>query len=98
MKQRNERLDSELKKKLEEGEKLNEDLQKLEKLNKNLLLERDKQKIRIAKLISRKGKFDTGRKTCKNCHKEYNEKENFNWSCTVHTGDWGGQMWWCCGK
>ena len=55
-------------------------------------------KARITKLISRKGKFDSGLKTCKNCGKEYNEKENFNWSCTQHIGDWGGQMWWCCGK
>ena len=90
MKQKIDRLDADLKKKNAECEGLNEDLQKLEKLNKTLLQERDKQKLRIAKLIARKGKFDTGRKTCKNCGKEYNEKENFNWSCTMHVGDWGG--------
>ena len=32
-------------------------------------------KARITKLISRKGKFDSGLKTCKNCGKDYNEKE-----------------------
>ena len=98
MQQRIDKLDTELKKKVAECEKFTDDLQKYEKLNKNLLQERDKQKLRIVKLISRKGKFDSGLKTCKNCGKEYSEKENFNWSCTVHIGDWGGQMWWCCGK
>ena len=37
-------------------------------------------------------------KTCKNCTKEFNEKENFNWSCRTHQSEWGGEMWWCCGK
>jgi hypothetical protein len=37
-------------------------------------------------------------KTCKQCTNEYNEKENFNWSCRVHQSEWGGEMWWCCGK
>ena len=54
--------------------------------------------MRIQKLIQRKGKFDSGFKTCKNCNKEYNEKENFNWSCRVHTSDYGGELWWCCGR
>ena len=42
MKQKIDRLDAELKKKNAECEKLNEDLQKFEKLNKTLLQERDK--------------------------------------------------------
>ena len=98
MKQKNERLDRDLKARTEELDRLQDELVKLEKQNKALLGERDKQKLRITKLISRKGKFDSGLKTCKNCSKEYNEKENFNWSCKQHRGDWGGQMWWCCGK
>ena len=73
-------------------------MQKIERMNRKMIDERDKMKLRITKLISRKGKFDSGLKTCKNCAKEYNEKENFNWSCKQHRGDWGGQMWWCCGK
>lgn len=55
-------------------------------------------KQRITKLIARKGKFESSNKTCKKCTKEYNEKENFNWSCRTHQSDWGGEMWWCCGK
>lgn len=65
---------------------------------KQLGLEKEKSKLRIQKLIQRKGKFDSGFKTCKNCSKEYTEKENFHWSCRQHQSEYGGEMWWCCGK
>lgn len=39
-----------------------------------------------------------GLRQCKNCCNEYQEKENFNWSCRIHQSEWGGEMWWCCGK
>lgn len=42
--------------------------------------------------------MDQGLRQCKNCCNEYNEKENFNWSCRMHQSEWGGEMWWCCGK
>ena len=36
---------------------------------------------------------------CKNCGREYHTDKNFNWSCRVHrTPEYGGEMWWCCGK
>ena len=64
--------------------------------------ERDKMKIRLVKLKARKGKFiDGGVNICKNCSKEYNEADNFNWSCRTHTNVYQGgevNMWWCCGK
>jgi len=65
-------------------DKMIDRLMLLEKNNRNLLSEKEKMKSRISKLISRKGKFDSGMKTCKICAKEYNEKENFNWSCRTH--------------
>lgn len=37
-------------------------------------------------------------KLCTRCHKEYNEKENYNWSCRTHQSTYGGTMWWCCGR
>ena len=46
----------------------------------------------------KKGKYEGEMKTCKNCGKEFSERENFNWSCRVHRSDWGGEVWWCCGK
>ena len=63
-----------------------------------MVSEREKMKERIKKLRSRKGKFDSSSKICKNCGKDYNEKENFNWSCRTHRGEYSGEMWWCCGK
>lgn len=65
----------------------NENLDKilaLEKTCKQLAMDKEKSKLRIQKLIQRKGKFDSGFKTCKNCGKEFNDKENFNWSCRMH--------------
>ena len=60
--------------------------------------EREKMKLRITKLKNRKGKVDHGIKMCRNCGKEFPEKENFNWSCRTHQYDYSGEMWWCCGK
>jgi len=60
--------------------------------------EKEKMKKNIVRLLARKGKFDNTQKVCKNCQKEFIEKENFNWSCRVHQSEWGGEMWWCCGK
>lgn len=62
------------------------------------MTEREKMKQRITKLKNRKGKVDHGIKMCRNCGKEFHEKENFNWSCRTHQSDYGGEMWWCCGK
>ena len=62
------------------------------------MTEIDKMKQRIIKLKSRKGKIDLGIKMCRNCGKEFHEKENFNWSCRTHQSEHGGEMWWCCGK
>jgi hypothetical protein len=49
-------------------------------------------------MIQRKGKFDSGIKQCKRCGKDYSEKDNFMWSCRIHSSLWGGDMYWCCGK
>ena len=49
--------------------------------NQAIKNEREKMKQRIIKLKSRKGKVDLGIKMCKKCGKEYNEKDNLNWSC-----------------
>ena len=37
---------------------------------------------------------------CKKCGKEYNEKDNLNWSCRQHLSAFSkdGDFWWCCGK
>ena len=73
--------------------------EKVEKKFALLMGERDKMKQRILKLKNRKGKVDQGIKMCKNCGREFHNENNFNWSCRVHrTPEYGGEMWWCCGK
>jgi hypothetical protein len=52
----------------------------------------------MIKMKNRRGKIDLGIKLCKNCTKEYHETDNFNWSCKTHKSEFGGEMWWCCGK
>lgn len=37
-------------------------------------------------------------KMCKKCNKEYKETENFSWKCRTHWSEFGGELWWCCGK
>lgn len=49
-------------------------------------------------MLAKMGKNPNETRLCKNCNKEYKEKENFNWSCRIHSSEWGGEMWWCCGK
>ena len=77
-------MDEKIKKLGFELDRYHDKLLLLEKTNRNLLSEKEKMKARIAELIARKGKFDSGMKTCKICAKEYNEKENYNWSCRTH--------------
>lgn len=75
-----------------------EEYQKLEKQCKQMQLENQKLKNRIVKMTFKKGKNDRDIKICKNCHKEYYEKENFNWSCRTHHYQFNGEFYWCCGK
>ena len=92
------KLESNLKKAVEDIRSHFEARQQQEREIRKLYEERDKQKKRIQKLIARKGNFSSGIKACKNCNNEYRENENFNWSCRTHQSEWGGEMWWCCGK
>merc|ERR1712072_855491 len=70
----------------------------LEKKLKELSEDRDKLKQRLKKYRARRKMFEAEQKTCKHCGREYIESENFNWSCRTHSSDFGGEMWWCCGK
>lgn len=38
------------------------------------------------------------KRRCRNCKKDYTESENYNWSCRLHKSEYGGVMWWCCGR
>ena len=65
--------------------------------------EMDKMRQRINKYRQNiRGNWHLGSKLrqmyCKNCGKEFADADNFNWSCRFHRGEWGGVIWWCCGK
>ena len=89
-------------------EKSESEVSNLTKLTKQQLQEIMKQKERMIKMKNRRGKIDLGIKICKNCTREYNEKDNFNWSCKTHKSEWSGEidavskkekgMYWCCGN
>ena len=92
------RLNTEIKTLTEDLDKQIDELVNSQKQCKMLIVEREKMKQRISKLKNSKGRVDHGIKICRNCGKEFHEKENFNWSCRTHMSDFGGEMWWCCGK
>ena len=78
-------------------EKQKEEYLKLEKAYKTVSLEREKMRQRLVKMKRRRN-VDINQKICKNCQKEYVESENYLWSCRTHRSEYGGEMWWCCGK
>lgn len=84
MKDKINQLEIELKEKKSEHDKLVEESSKLEKINKQMMMEREKMKQRFIKLKNRRFKIDQDQKICKKCGKEYLEKENYNWSCRTH--------------
>lgn len=90
--------------KIKENEELMKDEKdraksKVETLENNCKIlsdEYDKLRKRMKQAKFRYQGEDTER-VCVNCKKLYNEEENFNWSCKVHTSQFG-EFWWCCGK
>ena len=46
----------------------------------------------------RKGRWEAGGKVCRKCGQDYNEANNFNWSCRTHPSEYSGEIYWCCGK
>mmetsp|Transcript_38272 Transcript_38272/g.95852 ORF Transcript_38272/g.95852 Transcript_38272/m.95852 type:complete len:315 (-) Transcript_38272:198-1142(-) len=82
----------------EEKENIRKDRDKIEKKMKEMGEDRDKLKQRLKKYRARRKMFEAEQKTCKNCGRDYLESENFNWSCRTHQSEFGGEMWWCCGK
>ncbi|OMJ86651.1 hypothetical protein SteCoe_11803 [Stentor coeruleus] len=53
------------------------------------------EKLREAQALHRSSKPEL---ICKTCNRTYIELENYNWSCSVHTSEWSGSMYWCCGS
>jgi len=88
---------AELVKMFDEKEIIRKERDKLSKKLKELTEDRDKLKRRMKKYRLRR-LFDHETVMCRNCGKDFMKTENFNWSCRTHTSEFGGEMWWCCGK
>ena len=73
-------------------------LEKNEKKLKETLEENQRLRKKMKNSRLKRKATDNSDLICKTCQKMYNEMENFNWSCRTHFGDFGGEMWWCCGK
>lgn len=59
-------------------------LMELSRLNFSLLEEGQKMKERFVKLKSKRGWNIATMTICRHCQQDYNDKENFNWSCRTH--------------
>lgn len=90
-------LERDLKRKNDDLDRTMESLFNAEKKAKVLENQRQKMKDRIMKLKTSR-RMDLASKTCRLCTKDFNDKENFNWSCRTHRSEYSGEMWWCCGK
>ena len=73
-------------------------LEKSEKKLKETADENQRLRVKMKNSRLKRKANDTGDLICKVCQKMFNEMDNFNWSCRTHFGDFGGEMWWCCGK
>jgi chromosome segregation ATPase len=83
----------------EEINKLTEDNANLEKRQKMMGEEQEKTKLKLKQIRSKRRQYgESEEKTCKNCSRSFYENENFNWSCRIHLSQFGGELWWCCGK
>lgn len=83
----------------EERDKLRLEEQKYEKRFKDLSEEYEKLRTRMHQYRLRRRQFgEVEEKLCKLCQRVYTEAENFQWSCKIHTGEFGAEVWWCCGK
>jgi hypothetical protein len=74
--------------------KFNEIAKKLDDFD--LEYDKIKKKIREVKAKNRTN-ADNEEKFCSFCKQMYTERENYNWSCKVHTSEWNGTNYWCCG-
>lgn len=89
-------MQKEISSNLEEKQKLSEKLIDQEKKYKTLLDEFNKFKKKIRPYISKESKNEE--KFCKNCQKSFNDENNFNWSCRVHSSTFIEGFYWCCGS
>ena len=99
LKDNNDKYTSDIVKASDEKETLDNNLNNISKKMVEFDNEYEKMLIKIRELKSKnKHLGDKEEKICKYCKKVFIEKENFNWSCRVHSSEWSGKSYWCCGE
>jgi chromosome segregation ATPase len=83
----------------EERSKIQSEHSELEKIHKILNDEQGKTRQKLKQMKNKRRQFgEMEEQLCKNCGRSYYDSENYNWSCRVHFSQYGGEVWWCCGK
>lgn len=92
-------LKAELDQARDERDRCKAELLKMEKKYKDLGDEHDKMRQKLKHFRLKRKQYGEGEeKLCRKCQKTFLESENFNWSCRTHKAEFGGEMWWCCGR
>lgn len=92
-------LQESLEKAHDEVENLKIEVDKCDKLAKNMEDEMSKMRLKLKQNRLKRRQFgETEEKICKKCQRVYTDSDNFNWSCRTHKGEYSDEMWWCCGK
>lgn len=95
------KLQKELSSTVEQREEYRAKLSSLEKNYKDLTESYEKMRQKLKQWKQRGKQYgENEEKTCIKCRKTFTERENYNWSCKVHTGEYSREMsiYWCCGK
>lgn len=83
----------------DERNKMQSDYVELEKRSKIISEEQDKTRQKLKQMRIKRRQFgEMEEKVCRSCGKTYYDNENYNWSCRIHFSQYGGELWWCCGK
>jgi flagellar biosynthesis/type III secretory pathway chaperone len=98
LKDKNLRMDFELKQATFSRDKFKSDLEDLSKKYSDLQEEHQKLRTRIKKFKKAFSEDIWEEKYCKNCQKPYKDSKNFNWSCKRHASAFNDDRYWCCGQ
>lgn len=98
LRDKNIRIDSELKQAAIARDKFKADLDELGKKFTDLQEEHAKLRIKLKKMKKNFSNDLFDEKYCKNCQKPYIEATNFNWSCKRHASPFADDVYWCCGQ
>ncbi|CAG9333621.1 unnamed protein product [Blepharisma stoltei] len=84
---------------VEQREEYKSRLSKLEKAYKDMSESYEKLRQKLKQWKQRGKQYgEQEEKVCSKCRQTYTEKENYNWSCKTHSGQFNGEMYWCCGR